>query len=112
MVRETPLHLGHIRAMAQATEAGGVIMPPVPALYAKPRSVDEIIEHSVVALRAAVLQPRNCCLMHNGMIYKMWRERGEPMPFALVQGAEPAALFAGGMPLAEGVDFIEQALNK
>jgi UbiD family decarboxylase len=41
---------------------------------------------------------------HNGMIYKMWRERGEPMPFALVQGAEPAALFVGGMPLAEHVD--------
>ena len=47
MVRETPLHLGHIRAMAQATESGAIIMPPVPALYAKPRSVEEIIEHSV-----------------------------------------------------------------
>ena len=43
---------------------------------------------------------------HNGMIYKMWRERGEPMPFALVQGAEPAALFAGGMPLDYGVDEV------
>jgi UbiD family decarboxylase len=41
---------------------------------------------------------------HNGMIFKMWRERGEPMPFALVQGAEPAALFASGMPLPDGVD--------
>jgi 4-hydroxy-3-polyprenylbenzoate decarboxylase len=47
MVRETPLHLGHIRAMAQATEAGAIIMPPVPALYAKPATVEEIIEHSV-----------------------------------------------------------------
>jgi 4-hydroxy-3-polyprenylbenzoate decarboxylase len=47
MVRETPLHLGHIRAMAQATEAGAIIMPPVPALYAKPRSVEDIVEHSV-----------------------------------------------------------------
>jgi 4-hydroxy-3-polyprenylbenzoate decarboxylase len=47
MVRETPLHLGHIRAMAQATEAGAIIMPPVPALYAKPRTVEEIIQHSV-----------------------------------------------------------------
>jgi len=47
MVRETPLHLGHIRAMGQATEAGAIIMPPVPALYAKPQSVEEIIEHSV-----------------------------------------------------------------
>lgn len=41
---------------------------------------------------------------HNGMIYKMWRERGEPMPFALVQGAEPAALFAGGMPVSTKLD--------
>jgi UbiD family decarboxylase len=41
---------------------------------------------------------------HNGMIFKMWRDRGEPMPFALVQGAEPAALYVGGMPLPEYVD--------
>jgi UbiD family decarboxylase len=41
---------------------------------------------------------------HNGMIFKKWQERGEPMPFALVQGAEPAAIFAGGMPLPDGVD--------
>lgn len=47
MVRETPLHLGHIRAMAQATEAGAIIMPPVPAFYAKPQSVDEIVAHTV-----------------------------------------------------------------
>jgi 4-hydroxy-3-polyprenylbenzoate decarboxylase len=47
MVRETPLHLGHLRAMTQATEAGAVIMPPVPALYARPASVDEIVRHSV-----------------------------------------------------------------
>ena len=47
MVRETPLHLGHIRAMAQATEAGAIIMPPVPALYGKPATVEDIIEHSV-----------------------------------------------------------------
>jgi UbiD family decarboxylase len=43
---------------------------------------------------------------HNGMIYKMWRERGEAMPFALVQGAEPGALYAGGMPLDYGVDEV------
>lgn len=47
MLRETPLHLGHIRAMAQATEAGAIIMPPVPAFYAKPQSVAQIVEHSV-----------------------------------------------------------------
>ena len=47
MVRETPLHLGHLRSMAQVTEAGAIVMPPVPAFYAKPRSIDEMIGHSI-----------------------------------------------------------------
>jgi 4-hydroxy-3-polyprenylbenzoate decarboxylase len=47
MVRETPLHLGHLRSMVQATEAGAIIMPPVPAFYARPQSVDHIVDHSV-----------------------------------------------------------------
>ena len=41
---------------------------------------------------------------HNGMIYKLWKELGKPMPFALVQRAEPAALFVGGMALPAHVD--------
>lgn len=47
MVRETPLHLGHLRTMAALTEMGAIIMPPVPALYARPASIDEMIAHSV-----------------------------------------------------------------
>jgi 4-hydroxy-3-polyprenylbenzoate decarboxylase len=47
MVRETPLHLGHIRAMAAATEAGAIVAPPVPAFYGAPRSIDDIVDHSV-----------------------------------------------------------------
>ncbi|MHB1568696.1 MAG: UbiX family flavin prenyltransferase [Solirubrobacteraceae bacterium] len=47
MVRETPLTLAHIRAMEAVTESGGVIMPPVPALYAQPASVAELIDHTV-----------------------------------------------------------------
>lgn len=47
MVRETPLHAGHLRAMTLATEAGAVIMPPVPAFYARPNSIEDIVEHSV-----------------------------------------------------------------
>ncbi|GGA59203.1 flavin prenyltransferase UbiX [Nitratireductor aestuarii] len=47
MVRETPLHLGHLRTMTQVTEAGAIIMPPVPAFYAKPETVDDIVNHSV-----------------------------------------------------------------
>ena len=47
MVRETPLHLGHLRTMTQLSEMGAILMPPVPALYAKPASIDEMIAHSV-----------------------------------------------------------------
>jgi 4-hydroxy-3-polyprenylbenzoate decarboxylase len=47
MVRETPLHLGHLRTMASLAEMGAVIMPPVPALYTKPASIEEMVAHSV-----------------------------------------------------------------
>lgn len=47
MVRETPLHLGHLRNMTQVTEIGAIVMPPVPALYHRPQSVDDIVNHSV-----------------------------------------------------------------
>ena len=46
-VRETPLHTGHLRTMAALSEMGAVIAPPVPALYAKPQTIDEMIDHSV-----------------------------------------------------------------
>ena len=45
--RETPLHLGHLRLMVQATEIGAVIAPPVPAFYSRPDSVEAIVEHTV-----------------------------------------------------------------
>ncbi len=47
MVRETPLHLGHIRNMAQVTEMGAIVAPPVPAFYNNPKTLDDIINHSV-----------------------------------------------------------------
>ena len=47
LVRETPLHLGHLRSMTQVTEIGAIVMPPVPALYNRPQSVDDIVNHSV-----------------------------------------------------------------
>ena len=47
MVRETPLHLGHLRSMTQVTEIGAIVMPPVPALYSRPQTVDDIVDHSV-----------------------------------------------------------------
>ena len=47
MVRETPLHLGHLRTMTALAEMGAVIAPPVPAFYAKPQSIDDLVDHSV-----------------------------------------------------------------
>jgi 4-hydroxy-3-polyprenylbenzoate decarboxylase len=48
VVRETPLHLGHLRLMAQATEAGAVIVPPSPAFYHRPGTIDDIVNHTAV----------------------------------------------------------------
>src|SRR5579864_7747632 len=47
LVRETPLHTGHLRTMVALSEMGAVIAPPVPAFYAKPESLDDMIEHTV-----------------------------------------------------------------
>jgi 4-hydroxy-3-polyprenylbenzoate decarboxylase len=69
MVRETPLHLGHLRTMASLAEMGAVIMPPVPALYTRPASIEEMVEHSVGrALDLFDIDP--------GLV-KRWGEPGE-----------------------------------
>ncbi len=47
MVRETPLHAGHLKAMTQVTENGAILMPPMPAFYARPKSLDDMVNHSV-----------------------------------------------------------------
>lgn len=47
MVRETPLHLGHLRSMTQICEMGGIVMPPVPAFYARPQSIEDMVDHTV-----------------------------------------------------------------
>jgi flavin prenyltransferase len=47
VLRETPLHLGHIQLMAQATQVGAILMPPVPAFYHRPQTLDDIINQTV-----------------------------------------------------------------
>lgn len=47
MVRETPLHTGHLRHMTTLSELGAIIAPPVPGFYARPQSLDEMIDHTV-----------------------------------------------------------------
>lgn len=47
MLRETPFHIGHIRTMATLTEMGAVICPPLPAFYAKPKTIEDLVDQSV-----------------------------------------------------------------
>jgi 4-hydroxy-3-polyprenylbenzoate decarboxylase len=47
MVRETPLHAGHLRAMTAATENGAIVMPPVPAFYHQPKTIDDLVNQTV-----------------------------------------------------------------
>ena len=47
LVRETPLHVGHIRNMERLSEMGAIIMPPVPAFYHRPKTIQDIIDHTI-----------------------------------------------------------------
>jgi len=47
MVRESPLHTGHLRTLTQASEIGAIIAPPLPAFYAKPRNIDDMVAHTI-----------------------------------------------------------------
>jgi 4-hydroxy-3-polyprenylbenzoate decarboxylase len=47
VVRETPLHMGHLRSMLAATENGAIIMPPMPAFYPKPKTIEDIVDQTV-----------------------------------------------------------------
>jgi 4-hydroxy-3-polyprenylbenzoate decarboxylase len=47
VVRETPLHRGHLRLMVDVTESGSVVLPPVPGFYTRPQTVDDVVNHTV-----------------------------------------------------------------
>ena len=50
VARETPLHLGHLRQLAALAEIGAVILPPMPAFYHRPKTVDDIVDHTVARI--------------------------------------------------------------
>jgi flavin prenyltransferase len=68
LFRETPLHAGHIALMEQATRAGAIVMPPVPAFYSRPRTIEDIVDQTVG--RALDLFDINLSLV------RRWREEG------------------------------------
>ncbi len=69
MVRETPFHIGHLRLMTQAAEAGAIIFPPAPAFYGKPKSIDDIVNATVGRALARLGIENNA--------YTKWKGMGE-----------------------------------
>ncbi len=67
LVRETPLHAGHLRLMSQAAENGAVIMPPVPAFYTRPKTLDDLINATVGRALARVGIGNPLCFEWLGM---------------------------------------------
>ena len=67
VVRETPLHRGHIRLMDLAAQAGAVIFPPVPAFYARPQTVEEIVDNTVGRVLARLGIPNQGYAVWAGM---------------------------------------------
>jgi 4-hydroxy-3-polyprenylbenzoate decarboxylase len=47
LMRETPLHVGHLKSMLTVTEMGAIVAPPVPAFYARPKTLDEMVDHTI-----------------------------------------------------------------
>jgi len=70
MVRESPLHIGHLRLMTQAAEAGAVICPPIPVFYGRPQTVAELVDASVGRALARIGIPND--------VYPRWTGSGEP----------------------------------
>ena len=69
MVRETPLHLGHLRNMVRVTEMGGIILPPAPAFYHHPQTIQDIIDHTI---------GKTLDLFHIGHnLYRRWSGAGD-----------------------------------
>jgi flavin prenyltransferase len=67
VVRETPLHRGHLRSLLAAAEAGATILPPVPAFYSVPESLRDVIDHTIARV-----------LDHLGVAHSLIRRWGEP----------------------------------
>jgi 4-hydroxy-3-polyprenylbenzoate decarboxylase len=72
LVREAPLHLGHLELLVQASRYGAVVLPPVPAFYSLPRTIDDIVDHTVGRALDQFDMPHR--------LVKRWKEREETGP--------------------------------
>ena len=113
VVRETPLHRGHIRLLDQAAEAGAIIFPPVPAFYTHPQTVDELVDNLVgrVLLRLGI----------DNELFKPWQGLAAPevkdasWPPAELLGLPAMTLAtcgADGLPHAAAVYFAADAASR
>jgi 4-hydroxy-3-polyprenylbenzoate decarboxylase len=57
VVRETPLHAGHLRLMTDVTAAGAIVLPPVPGFYIRPETIDDLVDHTVGKILDAIRIP-------------------------------------------------------
>ncbi len=80
LVRETPLHLGHIELLAQVARYGAVVLPPVPAFYNRPQTVDDIVDHTVGKALDQFDIPHQ--------LFKRWKETADGQ--ALEEAPRPA----------------------
>lgn len=84
MVRETPLHKGHLRLMTEAADNGAIIMPPVPAFYGNPKSLDDLVNATVGRALARVG-------IHN-QLYSEWLGMSNPAAPTPATGPQPPAI--------------------
>ncbi|MBW2028708.1 MAG: UbiX family flavin prenyltransferase [Deltaproteobacteria bacterium] len=65
VVRETPLHKGHLELMHRVSDLGGIILPPIPAFYIHPKTIDDIVNHTIGKILDIM------CIDHN--LYRRWK---------------------------------------
>ncbi len=88
LTRETPLNLAHLRNMTQATEMGAIIMPPVPAFYTHPKSIDDVVDHLVGRILDLFdIEHSGLATRWNGLADDFARQK-----VAALQDADPADL--------------------
>src|SRR5213595_4353120 len=77
LVRETPLHLGHIKMMLALAEMGAVVLPPMPAFYNRPKDLDDIVNHTVARVLDRLNLPQSLVAEWQGTAQRAARERLE-----------------------------------
>ena len=83
VVRETPLHQGHIELMLQVSRMGAILFPPMPAFYTHPKTIDDLIDHAVGKILDLFGIDHNLFVRWGKLIFK---ERGERKRDEKIQG--------------------------